>query len=146
MRETAELATMCRVSHRVATAMTAKLVKAGGGQLKNCSISATTSYRQRSEDLKKCAGQIKSDFRGTTPPHIVIHWDGKVTKYENQQETDERLAIVASFPRPINHLQFLAVPCIPDGTGVSMNTALMNTLQSNSTDGQIPYAPGHGWA
>lgn len=135
MRETAELATRCRVSHRVTTAMTAKLVKAGGGQLKDCSISSSTSHRQRSEELKKREGQIKADFKDTMPQHIVIHWDGKVIKYQNRQETDERLAIVASFPRPTNQHQFLAAPCIPDGTGVSMCNALMNTLES----WQIPH-------
>lgn len=135
MRESAELATRCRVSHRVATAMTAKLVKIGGGQLNQCSISTTTSHRHRSTELKCSEAKIKSKFKNMMPKFIVLHWDGKVIKYENRQEQDERLAIVASFPRPAQQHQFLAAPCIPNGTGATMCNALLNTLQS----WQIPH-------
>lgn len=130
MRETTELVTRCRVSHRVATAMTAKLVKMGGGELGQCSISKSTSHRQRSAELQNSESKIKAEFQNMMPKFMVIHWDGKVIKYANRQETDERLAIVASIPRPNQQHQFLAAPYIPDGTGVSMCNALLNTLAS----------------
>ena len=62
------------------------------------------------------------------PSHIVVHWDGKVIKYENRKESDERLAIVLSSPQLDCHTQFLAAPRIPNGTGASMKDDLMTTL------------------
>ena len=79
--------------------------------------------------LKDSEGLIKRDFVSNMPRFLVVHWDGKVIKYEKKHETDERLAIVASIPRPGNHHQFLAAPRMPNGTGASMRAALIETLR-----------------
>ena len=73
--------------------------------------------------------RIKQDFKKNMPEFIVMHWDGKLIKYQHRRETDERLAVVASFPRPDHTHQFLAAPCIPNGTGASMRDALMETIR-----------------
>jgi len=126
---TAELATRCKISHRKALAITAKLVKMGGGNLKQCSLSASTSLRQRTAAVKESEEKIKTDFAMDMPSQLVLHWDGKVIKYANRKESDERLAIVMSSPNLDRHTQFLSAPHIPDGTGASMRDALMATMQ-----------------
>lgn len=128
MRGSAELATRCRVSNRVATAMTAKFVKLGGGELKEFSLSKTTSHRHRNAEIIKSEETIKQNFKTHMPQFLIIHWDGKVIKYEHRRESDERLAIVASIPLPDTPTQFLAAPHIPDGTGQSMTNALLEAL------------------
>ena len=100
----------------------------GGGQLDQCSLSASTSPRQRTSAIAESESNIKSEFASSMPSHIVLHLDGKVIKYENRKESDERLAIVLSSPQLECHTQFLAAPRIPDGTGASMKDALMTTL------------------
>ena len=125
---TADLATRCKISHRKALAITAKLVKMGGGQLDQCSLSASTSLRQRTSAVVESESRIKAEFASSMPSNIVLHWDGKVIKYENRKESDELLAIVLSSPQLEHHTQFLAAPQIPDGTGASMKDALMTTL------------------
>ena len=79
--------------------------------------------------LKDSESRIKQDFQTDMPKYIIMHWDGKIIKYAKKRETDERLAIVGSFPRPGNQHQFLAAPRIPDGTGSSMRDALLDTLR-----------------
>ena len=125
---TAEVASRCNISHRNALAITAKLVKMGGEKLQKCSLSASTSLRQRTRAVAEAESKIMKDFKHDMPVNIVLHWDGKVIKYENRKETDERLAIIISSP-VLDHSQFLAAPLIPDGTGASMKDALLTTLQ-----------------
>lgn len=98
LKATAELATRCKVSHRVATVMTAKVVKVYGGDLGQCSLSKSTSQRHRKLQLKSAESRIKQNFKEHMPDFIFLHWDGKIIKYEKRQETDDCLAIVASFP------------------------------------------------
>ncbi|KAG0715455.1 hypothetical protein GWK47_011892 [Chionoecetes opilio] len=123
----AELAARCKVSHRVATAMTSKFIKLGGGALNQCSVSTSTSHRQRTSAMKDAETRIKQELKDRMPEFMVLHWDGKIIKYETRRETD--LAIVVSFPRADLRHQFLAAPCIPDGTGASMRDALTNTIR-----------------
>lgn len=130
LRESAELATRCKVSHRVATAMTAKFVKIGGGDINQCSISPSTSHRQRTSELKIAESRIRKHFKENMPKFLIIHWDGKVIKYQHRRETDDRLAIVSSIPRADQQNHFLAAPRIPDGTGVCQRDALTNTLRT----------------
>ena len=72
---TAELATRCRVSNRTATAVVANFVKMGGGKLKDCTLSASSSYRHRKSQIKQSAEQIKQDFKTNMPEFLILHWD-----------------------------------------------------------------------
>ena len=125
---TAEIATRCNISHRATTALTANIVKMGGGDMSQCSISASTSHRQRKDKLLKTEAHIRKHFKEAMPNYVIIHWDSKSIKYVHQQEDDDRLAIVASIPRDNHKHQFLAAPRIPDSTGISMTNAVLNTI------------------
>ena len=109
--------------------MTAQFVKACSGDISECSISTSTSYRQRKAGLKVAEERIQDDFKNKALQALMIlHWDGKKIKYQKRRQKDDRLAIVASFPRPTDKHQFLGAPRIPDGTGSSMKQALMTIL------------------
>ena len=135
LSETAEVATRCGISHRQQIALTSKLIKVGGGELADTSMSVSTSYRQRKQATQKISDEIKEDFSKHIPKYLIVHWDSKVIKYAHHHETDDRLAIIVSQPGiPPQADQFLAAPCIPDSTGQTMADALNTTLQ----DWQIP--------
>ena len=72
--------------------------------------------------------RIKDEFKQNMPEFIILHLDRKVIRYEHGGETDEHLAIVASFPCANQRRHFLAASCIPDGTESSMRDALLNIL------------------
>ena len=126
---TAELAARCNVSHRVSTAFAAKYVKLGQGKLQDFSLSKSTSHRHRKDELMKSEKNIKANFKEHMPEFLIMHWDGKVIKYEQRRETDERLAIMASVPQPDTPTQFLAAPLLENGSAESMRTALMDTIR-----------------
>ena len=74
---TVEVATICKVSHMIATAMTAKMVKMWRSDFTQCSISAPTSCRQKSTALMNAENCIKHEFKQNMPEFIIVHWDGK---------------------------------------------------------------------
>ena len=131
----AEVAARCKVSNRVATAMAASFVKMGGGKLTDCTLSVSSSHRHRQKKITESAASMKTNFKANIPPFLVLHWDSKVIKYENQHQTDNRLAVVASVPQENQRHQFLAAPCIPNSKGSSQKDALTAVLQ----DWGIPY-------
>ena len=127
---TAELATRCKVSTRTATAMVANLVKMGGGDLMDCTLSQSSSLRHRQTSIKKSAEKIKKDFQENMPNFLILHWDSKIIKYQQSGiSNDDRLAVVATIPCDTPRSQFLASPSIPDATGETMKDALINVLQ-----------------
>ncbi len=132
LSKSAEVATRCGISHRQQVALTAKLVKIGGGNLADTSLSVATSFRQRKTATKSSADNIKREFVEHMPKYLVLHWDSKVIKYAHHHKSDDRLAIIVSKPGsgdPPQRDQFLAAPCIRNSTGQVMADALDATLQ-----------------
>ncbi len=128
LSKTADVATRCGISHRAHVALTAKLVKVGGGELAATTLSVSTSHRHRRKATQEAATTIREKFYSLMPKHLVVHWDGKVIKYAHG--TDDRLAIIVSNPcNPPLPDQFLAAPCIPNSTGQTMANAILDTLQ-----------------
>ena len=121
LTETADVATRCGISHRQEIALTSKILKVGGATLEGTSISVSTSHRQRRQAVEMKSEKLKQDFIAHMPKYLVLHWDGKVIKYAQRRETDDRLAIIVSAPGNDPPLadQFLAAPCIPDSTEYS---------------------------
>ena len=128
LRQSSSLATRLNLSHRQTTAMTANFIKMGGGSMKGISLSMSTSHRHRKASVLEKATEIRSKFKQNMPDHMVLHWDGKVIKYERHHELEDRLAVVESFPGLDQNEQFLAAPRIADGKGITMSRALQATL------------------
>ena len=91
-KESAEVATRCGISNRNHIALTAKIIKMGGGDLKDVTLSTSSAWRQRTEEVGEKAGHIKDAFVLTKQERVVVHWDGKIIKYDTGAE-DERLCI-----------------------------------------------------
>lgn len=99
------------------------LIKRGGGDMNNVSLSVSTIGRQRRSEVLKSANDIRENvkkYAGSETEHdfVVIHFDGKVIHYITG-DTDDRLAICMSVPNFIPG-QFLASPGMPNGKGATM--------------------------
>ena len=104
--------------------MAANILKIGGADLKDFTLSKSSSQRKRKSEIKKAEKIIKNRFKASLPQNLIIHWDSKKIKYRKRMNSDERLAVVASTTCTDQTNQFLAAPCIPDGTGVSQCDAI----------------------
>lgn len=133
LRETAEISARLHLSTRQQTAFTAKIIKAGGGSLKQVTISQSSAQRHRWSKVTELEGGIKDSFAQNIPDYIVMHWDSKEIHYE-AGDTDERLCIKASFPGSDKSDQFCSAPAIPNGKGIPMAQIVYKTVE----DWKIP--------
>ena len=129
LKESSDLAARLNLSHRKTTAITAKLVKIGGGSLSDCSLSVSTSYRHRKSTITEKAEDIRKNFKLHVPENIILHWDSKIIKYQQHHETEDRLAVVTSFPGVDTNDQFLGAPRIANSKGATMANALTHMIQ-----------------
>ena len=143
LKATGDASTRCKLSHRTSVALTASLVKAGGASLKDATISKSSSHRHRLAHVNSSYNNIVRDFKEHMPPHIVIHWDGKQISYAHQKKTDERLAVVGSFPGADRPAQFLGAPQVKNGSGSSIRDATKATLEEWCIQG--PNIIGLSW-
>ena len=95
-KESAEVALRCGISNRKHVALTAKIIKMGGGNLRDVTLSTSSAWRQRSEGIAEGADEIKEKFESNMPEIVVLHWDGKVIKYDTGI-VDDRLCIKVNF-------------------------------------------------
>lgn len=91
-KESAEVAARCGISNRKHAALTAKIVKMGGGSLEDITLSTSSAWRQRSKGVDEGASAIKEKFISDHYQMVVLHWDGKIIKYETGT-VDDRLCI-----------------------------------------------------
>ena len=89
----------------------------GGGKLEDVTLSLSSVWRQRKVATKNLESSIIEDFGRNMPPHIVLHWDGKVIVYE-KEVTDDK-------PK-----QFFAAPSINPPDGAIMAETLIDVLDS----------------
>lgn len=129
LKATSDASVRCKLSHRQAVAVTASIVKAGGGSLNDVTLSKSSSHRHRKSEINDSYEQILASFKASTPQYIVLHWDAKQVKYAHHKRTEERLAIVASLPGDQRPAQFLGAPQLPDGSGASIKVAVQATIQ-----------------
>lgn len=102
------------------------MLKAGGADINDCSLSVSTVYRQRKKTVTSQAENIKRNIKAfgkeQSDTFVVMHWDGKIIQLLDGT-IEDRLAVAISSPNEIPG-QFLASPIIPDGTGLSMANAV----------------------
>ena len=136
LSEISGTAARCKLTHRKTTALTANILKIGGADLKDFTLSSMISQQQRKSEIEKSEKKIKNDFKKRFPQKLILHWDSKLIKYEKRHKTDDRLAVVASTASKNQVAQFLAAPCIPDSTGSSQRDALVKVVQ----EWEIPHS------
>ena len=96
--ETADLSARLHLSHRQSAAITAKLIKLGGGELSDITLSTTSVYRERNKGYSEKTAHIMKQLKLTMPPYVIMHWDGKVIEYESG-DIDDRLCIKVIFSK-----------------------------------------------
>lgn len=92
----ADLACRLGVSNRKQVALTAQLIKMGGGSLDDATVSTSSAWRERTSATSTRTKEIKAAFGASVPRYIVLHWDGKIIHYQTE-EPDDRLAVKASY-------------------------------------------------
>ena len=127
IRETTELSV--RLGLSVTKQMTAKLIKLGGGNLKDVTLSKTCAKRHRKSELEIREADIKEELLDNLPRCLGLHWDGKIIKYSLLTEED-RLCIKVSFPGSERSDQFLAAPLINPPDGKTMALTIVKTLDN----------------
>ena len=92
LESTALSALRHNISPTVHTAVVADIVKLGGGNLYDTSLSPSTARRQRNRAVDKKHDKIKTGFQANMPTYQELHWDGKVIQYA-KGEKDDRICI-----------------------------------------------------
>ena len=118
--------TVTKTSTRDELKLTATLLKAGGVELKDVTLSQPSIFRQRKSKVASKATEIKEKIKMFTKNNegmfLVCHWDGKIIKLITGKK-EERLAIALSCPNEVPG-QFLASPVVSDGKGITMAKAV----------------------
>lgn len=97
------------------TALMAAVVSEGGGDLKNVTLSKSSTRRAGMEIRAEAALLIKASF--TAPKYTTLHWDGKIVRGDS-----ERLAVLIAGLPAHREGKLLGVPVISDGTGTTQAT------------------------
>ena len=92
----------CNISSEAASHVLASVVKEGGGDLDEVSISASTIRRRRSANRKVLSDQMKLRFSPSS--HTVVHWNGKLLD-EHGEGKSERLTVMVSENNSVTVLQ-----------------------------------------
>ena len=80
-KETGQIADSRNLSIRDQLVFQSALVRAGGGNINDMSMSLSTVHRQRRENRKTIAEKISEDWLKQIPPFVIVHWDSKLIKY-----------------------------------------------------------------
>ena len=121
--------TATKTSPRLEMKLMSTVLKAGGVDINDASLSVSTIYRQRKKKVTIKAKEIRDNIKkfgekDDEGMFVVMHWDGKIIQLLDGN-TEDRLAIALSAPHMISG-QFLSSPIIPDGTGISMANAVFD--------------------
>ena len=118
-----------KTSSRFAVGNIATLIKAGGGNLEDFTLSKSTMWSKRNNNRMKEYEKFYADFKA--PKHSVIGWDGKVVKtVMGSEKPVEYLAIVLSGAPDITEGKLLEVEEVPDGKGVTDAEATFTVVTS----------------
>jgi hypothetical protein len=113
-----------KLSDRKAMLVLSAAASACGKDINEVVLSRSTLQRQRSATRKTIANDIKQTFTPNTP--LTVHWDGKIMKDVESNETVDRLAIVVSGG---GNSKLLAVPKLVSGTGLQTAEAVVTCLE-----------------
>ena len=97
------------------TALMAAVIAEGGADLKNVTLSKSSTRRAGKEIRTKAAVFAKASF--TAPKYATLHWDGKIVPGDS-----ERLAVLIAGLPAHKEGKLLGVPVIADGTGTTQAT------------------------
>ena len=122
-----ETSTRLKMSNTQVLMFTATLLKAGGASANDVKLSLETTRRMRTAGWNEAAKDIMEHFvKSVKNTPLALHWDEKIME-ELKGEKSNRLAILVSGKNCVEG-KLLATPAMEDGKGISMATALTDTL------------------
>ena len=112
-----------QVSSRKAVGITAAILKAGGADLTDFTISHRQVHRQRDQSRGVLAVEAVSLFQANKPDFSVLHWDSKLIDDAHGTQ-HERLAVLVSGAPNYIEGKLLGVPSLVDEDGNTTSTGL----------------------
>ena len=125
----ADTCTTMKTSSRNELKIVSTLLKAGGADMNEASLSVSTIRRQRKAAVQSHAKELRSTFatfKQFQDTFLVLHWDGKIIQLMDGK-TEDRLAIAVSSPCNLSG-QFIASPAIAEGTGDTMAKCIFKIM------------------
>ena len=110
-----------KVSNRQAVGIASVLLKAGGADLTDFSISHVQLHRQRNKVRGILAEEALLDFKDNQPDDGILHWDSKLVDDAHGTKL-ERLAVLASGAPAYIEGKLLGVPSLVDDEGQATST------------------------
>ena len=110
-----------QISSRKAVGIASAILKAGGADLTEFSISPSQVHRQRDKGRSVLAVQAVQDFQVSKPKHTALHWDSKLID-DNHGTKHERLAVLVSGAPDHIEGKLIGVPSLVDGEGQATST------------------------
>ena len=131
LKVTTSTATRYKMSPMQQLAMVSSVISHGGGNMNDMVASISTAKRHRKIAQAEKASELKSVFKDTKPKYKIIHWDGKLVQFLNEQGGgvyQDANAIIISSPLELKPM-FLAAPTVERGTGQLLCQATIRVLQ-----------------
>lgn len=137
---------ICSTADRLAlsdnqtTAMVAAVLKAGGADLSDFTISTSTARRSRINARYSLSENYMKSFSEKPPKYLALHWDGKLLKDvlgANPGDSVESLAVLVSGSPQYQEGKLLGVPFIESSSGIAQANASMDLLVAWGLTGNI---------
>ncbi|KAF0292832.1 hypothetical protein FJT64_009259 [Amphibalanus amphitrite] len=110
-----------KCSSNTGVAVAAAILKSGGADLSQFSVSKTTVNRARSANRELTAERVREEFQLHKPKHAALHWDSKLVRTVTRTKED-RLAVLVSGAPHYKEGKLLGIPPMEDEDGKPTST------------------------
>ena len=119
------------LSDNQTTAMVSAVLKAGGADLDDFVISASTTRRNRINTRHNLSQSYMNDFKESPPDYCTLHWDGKLVRdVLGETYPVESLAVLVSGAPQYEEGKLLGVPFIESSTGIQQCNATLELIET----------------
>lgn len=119
------------LSDNQTTAMVSAVLKAGGADLDDFAISASTTRRKRINTRYNLSQSYMNDFKEHPPDYCTLHWDGKLLRdVLGETYPVECLSVLVSGAPHYEEGKLLGVPFIESSTGIQQCNATLELIQT----------------
>ena len=122
------MADRLKMSYSATAGIASAILKAGGANLGDFAVSASTSNRSRKKERAAISKDVKKEFQSKKPVHVTLHWDGKLLENDSTGTKEERQAVLISGTPAYTEGKLLGIPVVDDGTGKSQAQTALSLL------------------
>ena len=112
-----------QMSSRNAVGIASALLKAGGADLTEFSISPRQVHRQRDTARSVLSEMAMTEFKANEPEHLVLHWDSKLIDDAHGTKLERLSVLVSGAPAYIEG-KLLGVPSLVNDEGQATSTGI----------------------